>query len=70
MILFESRDIDDRLVKALRKFGINSTGIYPQHSAPPEVLENSIRTSMGIGYQWAHAQVVALGQVERVFGLL
>ena len=29
MILFQSRDIDHRIVKALRKFCIDSTRIYP-----------------------------------------
>jgi hypothetical protein len=40
MILFQSRDIDHRLVKALRKFCINSTSMYPEHSATPEVFTN------------------------------
>jgi hypothetical protein len=38
MILFQSRDIDHRLVKALRKFCINSTSTSPEHSAPSEVF--------------------------------
>jgi hypothetical protein len=40
MILFQPRDIDHRLVKALRKFCINSTSMYPEHSATPEVFTN------------------------------
>jgi hypothetical protein len=36
MFLFQSRDFDHCLVKALRKFCINSTSIYPEHPAPPE----------------------------------
>jgi len=39
MILFQTRDIDHRIVKALRKFCINSTSIYPEHSAPPEFFQ-------------------------------
>jgi hypothetical protein len=38
MILFQSRDIDQRVVKALRKFCINSTSTSPEHSAPSEVF--------------------------------
>jgi hypothetical protein len=38
MFLFQSRDFDHCLVKALRKFCINSTSIYPEHPAPPEFL--------------------------------
>ena len=36
MLLFESRDMAYRIVKALRKFCINSTRIYLEHAAPPK----------------------------------
>jgi hypothetical protein len=47
VILFQSRDIDHRIVKALRKFCINSTSIYPEHSAPPEFFQTWMGTSIG-----------------------
>jgi hypothetical protein len=40
VILFQSRDIDHRIVKALRKFCVNPTGIYPEQSAPAEFFSN------------------------------
>jgi hypothetical protein len=58
-------DIDHRIVKALRKFCINSASIYPEHSAPPEFFQ----TWMGdIHWEWlpsGYAGVVALKQVDR-----
>ena len=55
MIVFQSRDMAYRSVKALRKSCINSTSIYPEHSAPPVVFTTYIRTSFGkatIGLRW------------------
>jgi hypothetical protein len=40
MILFQSREFDHRLVKALSKFCINSTSSYPEHPASPAFFEN------------------------------
>lgn len=36
MILFQTREIDCRVVQTLSKFCINSTRIYLEHAAPPE----------------------------------
>jgi hypothetical protein len=48
MILFQPRDIDNRIVKALRKLGINSTSIYPEHPAPHEFFQKpGWETSIG-----------------------
>jgi hypothetical protein len=48
VILFQPRDIDHRLVKALRKFCINSTRMYPQAFwLHPKSLQTCIRTSIG-----------------------
>jgi hypothetical protein len=38
MILFQSREFDQCLVQALRKFCIHSTSLYPEHPAPPELF--------------------------------
>jgi hypothetical protein len=46
MILFESREFDHRLVKALSKFCINSTSSYPQHPASPASLKTWMVTSI------------------------
>jgi hypothetical protein len=46
MILFQSRDTDYCIVKAPRKFCINSTSIYPEHSAPPEFFQTWMGTSI------------------------
>ena len=40
MILFQSREFDHRLVKALSKFCINSTSRYPEHPALPRSLKS------------------------------
>jgi hypothetical protein len=47
MILFQSRDIDYRIVKALRKLCINSTSIYSEHFAPPAFFQPGWGTSIG-----------------------
>jgi hypothetical protein len=46
MILFQPRDIVYRIVQALRKSCINSTSIYPEHSAPPEFFKLCIGISI------------------------
>jgi hypothetical protein len=38
MIVFQSRDMANRSVKAPRKSCINSTSIYPEHSSPSEIF--------------------------------
>jgi hypothetical protein len=38
VILFQSREFDHCLVQALSQFCINSTSIYPEHPAPPELF--------------------------------
>ena len=68
MILFQSRDSDHRIVKALRKFCINSTSIYPEHPAPPEYFSN-LDGGHPLGrLPSAYADVVALNQVDRFGG--
>jgi hypothetical protein len=47
MILFQALDIDYRLVKALRKFCINSTNIYPEHPASSRTFKAGWETSIG-----------------------
>jgi len=66
MILFQSRDMAYRIVKALRKSCINSTSIYPEHSSP-----KFFRTGWGhpLGrLPSAYSGVVALKQVDRFGG--
>ena len=46
MILFQSRDIAHRIVKALRKSGIHSTTMYPSILLLPNSFETCIRTSI------------------------
>jgi hypothetical protein len=38
VILFETLEFDHCLVQALSKFCINSTSLYPEHPAPPELF--------------------------------
>jgi hypothetical protein len=64
MILFQSREFDHRLVKALSKFCINSTSIYSEHPASRAFLQNLDGDIHWIGYPLVYADVVALKQVE------
>lgn len=66
MILFQTLDIDYRLVKALRKSCINSTNVYPEHPAPPEFFKTWMSDIHWEGYQSGYAGVVALKQVDRL----
>ncbi len=55
MILFQSRDMTYRIVKALRKSCINSTSIYPERSSPPEFF----RTGWDIHQEGYHRRTQA-----------
>ena len=66
MILFQSREFDHRLVKALSKFCINSTSSYPEHPASPAFFENLDGGHPLDRLPVVHADVVALKQVDRL----
>jgi hypothetical protein len=62
MILFQSRDMAYRIVKAPRKSCINSTTTYPEQFSPPEFFRTGWGHPTG-RLPSAHAGVVALKQV-------
>jgi hypothetical protein len=70
MILFQPRDIDHRLVKALRKFCINSTRMYPKQSGYSRSRYKPAFGHLSGRLPSACAGVVALKQVDRFWGKL
>ena len=65
MILFQSVEFDRCLVQAPTKFCINSTSIYREHPAPPELFKNLDGRHPWGRLSSAYAGVVALKQVDR-----